>query len=148
MLHSLRDSLALIAFILPVFGAAPLASAEIFKCVTKNGTPLYQNFPCQFDSIGWVPPKSQAVKTPPAAPAPPQAKPNALPVADPVSTVAAADARHVSIGMTAEEVRAILGEPLEVVEEGSADRRTETWRYVDRTLQVDHTHHVTTVEAW
>ncbi len=50
--------------------------------------------------------------------------------------------------MTAEEVRAILGEPLEVVEEGSADRRTETWRYVDRTLQVDHTHHVTKVEAW
>jgi hypothetical protein len=31
------------------------ASAEIFKCVAKDGSPLYQNFPCQFDSIGWVP---------------------------------------------------------------------------------------------
>ncbi len=50
--------------------------------------------------------------------------------------------------MTPEEARAILGEPMEIVEEGPADRRTEIWRYVDRTLRLDHTHHVTTVEAW
>jgi len=144
---SLRDSRALIALILPALCGAPLASAEIFKCVSKDGTPLYQNFPCQFDSIGWVPPNSQGVKTPPAAPGPPQAKPSA-PSTDTASTVASADPRHVRVGMTPEEVKAILGEPMEVVEEGPADRRTEIWRYVDRTLQLDHTHHVTTVEAW
>ncbi len=147
MRHQLRDSRALIAFILPAFCGAPLASAEIFKCVTKDGTPLYQNFPCQFDSIGWVPPNSQAVKTPSAAPSPPQAKPT-VPPADAASTATAADARQARIGMTPEEVRAILGEPMEIVEEGPADRRAEIWRYVDRTLQFDHTHHVTTVEAW
>jgi hypothetical protein len=145
--YPLRDSRALVAFILLAFCGAPLTSAEIFKCVTKDGTPLYQNFPCQFDSIGWVPPNSEAVKTPPVAPNPPQAKPNAPP-ADIASTVAAADARQARIGMTPEEVRAILGEPMEIVEEGSIDRRAEIWRYVDQTLQFDHTHHVTTVEAW
>jgi hypothetical protein len=50
--------------------------------------------------------------------------------------------------MTPEEVRAILGEPMEIVEQGHADRQVEIWRYVDRTLQFNHTHHVTTVEAW
>ena len=147
MRHSLRDSRALIAFILLAVCGAPSASAEIFKCVTKNGTPLYQNFPCQFDSIGWVPPNSAAVKAPVVAPSPPNAKPNAPP-ADAVSTGAAADARLARVGMTPEEVRAILGEPMEIVEEGPADRRGEIWRYVDRTLQFDHTHHVVTVEAW
>lgn len=147
MRPSLRDCRALIAFIVPALCGAPLASAEIFKCVAKDGTPLYQNFPCQFDSIGWVPSNSQAVKTPSVTPNPPQAKPSA-PSTDTASTVAAADARQVRVGMTPEEARAILGEPMEIVEEGPADRRTEIWRYVDRTLRLDHTHHVTTVEAW
>src|ERR1700694_1038948 len=31
---------------------APLASAQIFKCVAKDGIDLYQNFPCGIDSIG------------------------------------------------------------------------------------------------
>ena len=31
---------------------APLASAEVFKCVGKYGEALYQNFPCQFASMG------------------------------------------------------------------------------------------------
>ena len=30
--------------------AAAPASAEIFKCFAKDKTPIYQNFPCQFDS--------------------------------------------------------------------------------------------------
>jgi len=125
---------------------APFASAEIFKCATKDGTPLYQNFPCQFDSIGWVPPNSQGVKSPFVAPLP-QPRPNPPP-ADTSPTVTPADARQVRVGMTPEEVRAILGEPLEIVEEGPPDRRVAIWRYVDRTLQLDHTHHVTNVEAW
>ncbi len=100
---------------------APLASAEVFKCVGKKGEALYQNFPCQFESMGGDadgcrgrkeitrrcpgpneincgcpgPKKSVAdtTKKPPAAPAEPQ------------------------IGMTTEEVRAIWGEPTDTVQE-------------------------------
>src|ERR1700676_4285735 len=39
---------------------APLASAQIFKCVAKNGTDLYQNFPCGIDSIGSMPTDGQS----------------------------------------------------------------------------------------
>src|SRR5262249_49695483 len=62
---------------------ASLASAEVFKCVGRNGEPLYQNFPYQFESISGMtidvqdqkkpaekPPKdAPAPKKPPAAPA-------------------------------------------------------------------------------
>src|SRR5205807_9612092 len=59
-----RCSRAFIASILVLpFCAAPPASAEIFKCVAKDRTALYQNFPCEFDSIGWVPLNALAVKT-------------------------------------------------------------------------------------
>src|SRR6478672_5678570 len=37
-----------------VVGAAPATAGEIFKCVAKDGTALYQNFPCNIDSIGSV----------------------------------------------------------------------------------------------
>src|SRR4051794_5673935 len=35
--------------------AEPNANAEIFKCVAKDGLPLYQNFPCDLDSMGSLP---------------------------------------------------------------------------------------------
>ena len=38
-----------------VLFVASLASAEVFKCVGKNGEDLYQNFPCQFESGGGMP---------------------------------------------------------------------------------------------
>ena len=38
-----------------VLFVAPPASAEIFKCVGKYGEALYQNFPCQFVSMGGMP---------------------------------------------------------------------------------------------
>ena len=34
------------------FAAAAAAHAEIYKCTTKAGMTLYQNFPCAIDSIG------------------------------------------------------------------------------------------------
>ena len=34
-----------------VLFVAPFASAEIFKCVGKNGETLYQNFPCESESM-------------------------------------------------------------------------------------------------
>src|ERR1700694_4745068 len=56
---------------------APLASAQIFKCVAKDGTDLYQNFPCGIDSIGSMPTNGQSEKAGLAQGDSKQAKPNA-----------------------------------------------------------------------
>ena len=53
---SVRSSMSKSMWILvPALCAAPLASAEIFKCVAKNGADRYQNFPCEIDSLGSLP---------------------------------------------------------------------------------------------
>lgn len=147
MRHLLRDSRAIFALIVPAFCAAPLASAEIFKCVAKDGTALYQNFPCQFDSIGWMPSNAQAANTTPMPSDARQVRPKAAPV-NVASTVAPPGASEPRIGMTTDEVRAMLGEPLEAVEDESTGARLEIWRYVDRTIQFDRTHRLVTLEAW
>jgi Domain of unknown function (DUF4124) len=115
---------------------ASVASAEIFKCVGKKGEALYQNFPCEFESIGGTPtdvldPKKPptdvgALKKSPAAPTQQrlgavqgQKKPPALP-AEP------------QIGMTTDEVKAIWGEPTDTVqEEPQIGARLEVWSYGD-----------------
>ena len=148
MRHPLRDSRALIAVILPALCAAPLASAEIFKCVAKDGTALYQNFPCQFDSIGWMPSNPQAPKTPLMPFDPRQAKPPAAAQVNVASIVKSVDASEPRIGMTPDEVRAILGEPLEAVQDEPIDPGIETWRYVDKNIRFDGTHRVTLVQTW
>ena len=146
--HPLRDrcSRAFIALIfVPAFWSAPPASAEIFKCVAKDATALYQNFPCEFDSIGWVPLNPQAAKTTLIVPGASQANPKAAPV-NVASTVKSADASEPRIGMTPDEVRAILGEPLEIVQDESIEG-IEIWRYVDRTVQFDRTNRVVTLQG-
>jgi hypothetical protein len=50
--------------------------------------------------------------------------------------------------MTPDEVRAILGEPLEAVQDESIEAGTELWRYVDKNIRFDRTHRVAVVEAW
>jgi hypothetical protein len=143
--HPLRDSRALVALILPAFCAAPLASAEIFKCVAKDGTALYQNFPCQFDSIGWMPSNPQAAKTTPMPLDSRQVKPSPAAV-NVASIVKSIDGSEPRIGMTPDEVRAILGEPLEAVQDESIEG-IEIWRYVDRTVQFDRTNRVVTLQG-
>jgi hypothetical protein len=144
--HLLRDrrNRALIASILvPGLCAAPSASAEIFKCVAKDGTALYQNFPCQFDSLGWLPSGSPPAATPTSTPANAgQAKPNA-PTVNAASTVQATHPGEPRIGMTTDEVRALLGQPEEMVEDEPASGRVSTWRYADgRSVQFDNKHRV------
>jgi Domain of unknown function (DUF4124) len=144
--HPLRDNRALVALILPALCAAPLASAEIFKCVAKDGTALYQNFPCQFDSIGWKPEAQAAMTTPVAADAR-SAKPKEAP-ASVASTAKSADTGEPRTGMTPDEVKAILGEPLESVQDELAEGQIEIWRYLDRNIQFDQTHRVVAVQTW
>jgi len=50
--------------------------------------------------------------------------------------------------MTPDEVRAILGDPLEAVQDDSMDAGTEIWRYVDKNIQFDATHRVALVQVW
>ena len=146
MRHPLRDSRTLVALMLPAFCAAPLASAEIFKCVAKDGMALYQNFPCQFDSIRWMPSNPQTAKTTLVPLDSRQAKGQAAAV-NVASIVKSVDASEPRIGMTPDEVRAILGEPLEAVQDESMDTG-EIWRYVDKNIQFDRTHRVSVVQAW
>src|SRR5690348_5429902 len=88
---------------------ASQASAEIFKCVGKNGLDLYQNFPCQFETMGWVPdaPGPKATLAPAAA----GATGTKTIVAKPTQP------REVRVGMTAADVRAIWGEPMDWIQE-------------------------------
>lgn len=117
--------------LVPALFAVPPASAEIFKCVGKNGTDLYQNFPCQFDSLGSLPSSPPSAKTtlPPGDAS--QAKPKAAPV-DVGSTGKSANAREPRIGMTPDEVRAMWGEPTDTrwEEPGEGDL-SELWSYGD-----------------
>ena len=108
------------------------ASAEIFKCVGKNGLDLYQNFPCQFETMGWVPdaPGPKATSTPAAA------------AATETKTIVAKSTqpREVRVGMTAEDVRAIWGEPTDwIQEEPGQGGRFELWTYAgSRSVRFDH----------
>ena len=153
MHHPLRDrcSHAVVALILPAFCAAPATCAEIFKCVAKDGTALYQNFPCEFDSIGWVPSNPQAGKTtlmPGASQATPKAAPvNVAPV-NVASTVRSTQTGEPQIGMSSDEVRSLLGEPEEMIDDEPAEGgRVSIWRYADgRSVQFDHKHHVLGVQ--
>jgi hypothetical protein len=128
----------------PALCVTSSASAEIFKCVAKDGTALYQNFPCKFDSIGWVPPNPQAANgasMPPAAAAS-QAKPKVAPV----NTGDSVNDGLPHAGMTPDEIRTMLGEPLEIVQDDANETPIEIWRYIDKTIKFDRSNRVVAVE--
>ena len=106
-----------------LFVASP-AYAEVFKCVGKYGEALYQNFPCQFESMGSVPVDAPGSKKPPALPAEPR------------------------VGMTNDEVRAIWGEPTEIIQEEPGEgSRFEVWSYGDsRSVRFDRKRRVSSVQ--
>jgi hypothetical protein len=127
--------------------AAPPASAEIFKCVGKNGTDLYQNFPCQFDSLGSLPSSPPSAKTtlPPGDAS--QAMPKAAPVDVASAGKSSAQPTEPRVGMTTEEVKALWGEPEEIIQDEPIGGRIEIWRYGDvRSVQFDRKHRVLAVQ--
>jgi len=111
-----------------VLFVAPLAFAEVFKCVGKKGEALYQNFPCQFDSGGGMPTDVADTKKSPTDVAGPKKSPTD--VAGPKKSPAAP--AQPRVGMTTEEVRAIWGEPTDThwEEPGDGDL-SELWSYGD-----------------
>jgi hypothetical protein len=126
-----------------LFGAS-LASAEVFKCVGKNGEALYQNFPCQFESMGGMPTDVADAKKSPTDVASP--KKSTIDVPGPKKSPAApAEPR---IGMTTEEVRAIWGEPNDThwEEPGDGDR-SEIWSYgASRSVRFDSKRRVAAIQ--
>jgi hypothetical protein len=120
--------------VVPFFLAAAPSSAEIFKCAGKDGVVVYQNFRCEIDSLGSFP--SAPTPTKPSA---------AKPLAVNLATTQPTEPR---VGMSAEEVRAIWGEPTDSFNEEPGDGgRTETWVYgSDRTVRFDHRSRVIAVE--
>jgi hypothetical protein len=149
--HALVALVAISAFLI-----APAVAAEIFKCVAKDGSPLYQNFPCDLDWLGWSPLSPPAVKTlsnAPVAktPAMPgvagQEKPKTPPI-NAASTDKSTHTGELRIGMSSDEVRALLGEPEEMVDdEPDEGGRVSNWRYADgRIVQFDRKHRVVEVK--
>jgi hypothetical protein len=127
-------------------GATPCLGAEIFKCVAKDGLPLFQNFPCDIDSLGSLPSASSV--TTPSAPLKPGTRDglsSKLPTASSSSKVAASE---LQVGMSADKVRMLWGEPVEMVADEPAEGGpTSIWRYADgRSVQFDHLHHVVEVQ--
>jgi len=118
----------------------PLASAEIFKCAMKDGVVRLQNFPCPIDWPDSTPPSSAIPSTSPtpAANDPPQDKKKPV-SADPRTTAQLAASPNVpKIGMTAEEVRAVWGEPSDVYWDELVDGRREVWSFAgSRSVQFD-----------
>src|SRR4029453_16065682 len=108
-----------------VLFAVSLASAEIFKCVGRKGEALYQNFPCQFESMSGM------------ATDVPDPKKSTVDVPGPRKALAApAEPR---VGMTTDEVRTIWGEPAEIIQEEPGDGgRFQVWSYGDsRSVRFD-----------
>ena len=121
------------ALLFLLFGVS-LASAEVFKCVGKNGENLYQNFPCQFESMGGTPTDVSDLKNPSTDVAGPK-KPPAVPT-------------EPRVGMTTDEVRAIWGEPTEIVQEEPGDGdRFQVWSYdASRSVRFDRKRRVAAIQ--
>jgi hypothetical protein len=130
-MHSVSGRVcALMALMAAVF-VATRASAEIFRCEAKNGLPLYQNFPCQFDSLGSMATVGRIDLVLPAA----------LP-----ARVPAADAEEPLAGMSQTAIRALLGEPLEIMPDESNALSTELWRYPDKGIRFDRARRVVSID--
>ena len=121
---------------------APAASGEIFKCTAKDGLALYQNFPCEINSLGSLP---SALSAPVDAG---KARLNTATAEKPAMSVQTrglpAEPR---VGMASEEVKALWGEPVETIQDEPVTGRIEIWRYADgRSVQFNNKHRVLAVQ--
>jgi hypothetical protein len=137
-------------FCLLVALPAVAAQAEIYACPGQRGMTIYQNFPCQFTSLGSMPatvPESKFLSPAAAAvgsrAAPARDAPTNGARGVPAIQSTAAGAGELRRGMSEGEVRKAWGEPEEIVQDEPPSGRVETWRYKDgRSVQLDHAHRV------
>jgi len=115
---------SLVLFLLALASAG--AEADIYACPGRHGMTTYQNFPCQYDSLG---------STPPTAPA---AGAKATSGRSGDSTHATRVATMPRVGMTTSQVKAIWGEPIDTTKEEYARGDIETWTYANsRSIRFD-----------
>ena len=127
---------------------APVASAEIFKCTSRDGLALYQNFPCEFNSLGSLPTQPAGAKAPSAPIEATQSKAKTVAL-EKIST--SAQPRPLPgglrVGMTTEEVKALWGEPLEMIQDEPRSGRVEIWQYGEgRSVQFNNKQRVMSVQ--
>ena len=142
-------SLPLGMVVLSVF-AAPVQADTIYQCTGKDGAPVLQNLPCESGSEVWV--QKEAPGALPAAKAMAndgaitqrQDSENADASSTPAEAATAEAAPPVNLpsepalGMSQQQVKAILGEPTSVTREEVVQGRQETWTYGDsHVLQFD-----------
>ena len=132
---SARRSNVVVALVVGSAFLAPAVTGEIFQCVAKDQRPMYQNFPCEFDSLGEWPNTSTAKATS-------NSNPNAARAN--VASTAKPNKGELRVGMTTDEVKALLGEPEQMVDdEPSEGGRVSLWRYADgRSVLFGHKHRV------
>lgn len=113
------------------------AHAEIYRCPSKAGMPVYQNFPCDVDRPAFGP-----APTTRASPTDAKSSPTRAIALRSKSTTPGAP----RVGMTTAEIRAIWGEPLDVTTEEFARKDVELWTYSDsRSIEFDHKGRVTNI---
>jgi hypothetical protein len=102
---------------LPLLLAATSTHAEIFKCIGHGNVPTYQNFPCEFDSLGAWPSRMRGGKASVAKPVP-----TSLTEASPAIPL---------VGMHVDDVRRIWGDPITSSKEEYTRTDIEIWTYAD-----------------
>jgi hypothetical protein len=140
-------AIAGISMLIVVALYAATASGEIYKCTAKKRLPTYQNFPCEFDSLGSSPKSSGpgSATTVAGMSAAPGTKHAAARQGDGWSPAAHSSAPRV--GMTTDDVQAIWGKPIDTSKEEFVKGTFETWTYANsRTVQFDRKGRVTSIK--
>jgi hypothetical protein len=131
------------------------AHADIYACAGQHGMTVYQNFPCQFRSLGSLPAvdalqgksSSSALA---AAHSDTGAARNASTHAasgKPLIQARTAGAGEPGPGASEDDVRKAWGEPEEIIQDEPPSGRVDIWRYKDgRSVQIGRGHRVVSVQ--
>ena len=137
--------LAIASILVSTLAIAAPVTAEIYKCTSKAGLTMYQNFPCQYDTN-----PDAAARVMPAVNAaqPKPVQPVAIAANAATPAANAPNPTEPTVGIAAEEVRKLLGEPLEIVQDTPTEG-IETWRYLSHNVQIEHaSQKVLEVASW
>jgi hypothetical protein len=126
---------------------AAVAHAEIYACAGKTGMTVYQNFTCDVDSLGSVSAPTKAAQAPAASNGRTGASAKTVALHGASSANTSGSVSEPRMGMSASEVKAIWGEPIDTSKEEFAKGDIETWTYADsRSVQFDTKGRVTSVK--
>ena len=126
---------------------AAAAHAEIYACAGKTGMTVYQNFTCDVDSLGSISAPTKTAQVPAAANDRTGASERPVVLHRASGANASGSVNEPRTGMSASEVKALWGEPIDASKEEFAKGDIETWTYADsRSVQFDTKGRVTSVK--